>query len=224
MYVLSKCGYAWSTSLGQIAHFDWRASSHRRLVHVRRDILLHNMRPRWRSLLLGQCTTVEPCMPTPKSRSTKVTCPHWYPELSIKSESRSSTMAMQKTCQVLQAKISSNGTQLSAYGSWGQPSILLSSHLSFEYYHSTAVLLIYGRATTPSGPPSLPLIMPATLPDFHPNYGFLLLSPINIKPWLWRLSTRVMTISLWWHASFFPLSQQFAWLFVFGQGSLWAIH
>lgn len=48
-----------------------RASSQRRLVHVRRDILLHNMRRRWRSLLLGQCTTVEPCMPTPKSKVSK---------------------------------------------------------------------------------------------------------------------------------------------------------
>lgn len=124
MYVPFQCGYAWSKSLGRFAHFGWRASSHRRLVHVRRDILLHNMRQR---LLHGQCTTVEPCMPTPKSRSTKVrpmptlyACPHWGPELSMISGSRSSWIAIQmtkewrKTCQVLQAKLSSISAQLSA--------------------------------------------------------------------------------------------------------------
>lgn len=74
-----------------------------------------------------ESTVVEPCMPTPKSRSTELTpmstlypCPHWGPELSIKSESRSSTIAIQmtkgcrKTCQFLQAKFSSNGAQLLA--------------------------------------------------------------------------------------------------------------
>lgn len=102
-----------------------------------------------------------------------------------------------------------NEVILRGYRSWGQPSTYLIVIPAFSSNNPlimpclcTTTVPQYCLFTRVGGlrTPSLPLIMPAALPDFHPNYVFLLLSPIHIKPWLWRLSTRVMTMSLWWHA------------------------
>lgn len=128
------------------------------------------------------------------------------------------------TCRTSQAAFSSIGAArdyygpiLRSYGSQGRSCITqLNSRLfilllipAFFLYHGLAKTVSeyqstrvpqYGLVTSGSSASrasSLSFITPVTLPDFHPSCGFLLFSFIRKKPWVWRLSNRVMNMSLW---------------------------
>lgn len=179
------------------------------------------MRRHWRSLLLGHCTTVELRIPTPKSRSMKVThTSPLYPahiealnnlsnlRLAPQRSVLQTTKECRKLTQFFKAELSfygckalsCKGTILRSYLSWVESSILISSPLCHWITNPLVCLFTWVWRATGSESSFYNACQLCLISTRITSFFCFLLSPIHIKLWLWRSSIWVMTKSLWWHA------------------------